>query len=140
VGQEGSSGVMLHAPGNARECEGIDPHTPKGTPTLGVRVPMDSQMFREQLQGSKPNGLKSFLYHWKSIETKMFKMGLHDPFGHLKHKLWLKERPGVKLAVWLPTIKSLASTQFTCMLWAIPTQPCAVVSIFKSYIRVIGMG
>jgi hypothetical protein len=24
--------------------------------------------------------------------------------------------------------------------WAIPTQPCAVVSIFKSYIRVIGMG
>jgi hypothetical protein len=25
-------------------------------------------------------------------------------------------------------------------LWAIPTQPCAVVSIFKSYIRVIGMG
>ncbi len=21
----------------------------------------------------------------------MFKMGLHDPFGHLKHKLWPKE-------------------------------------------------
>jgi len=24
---------MLHAPESARECEGIDPHTPKGTPT-----------------------------------------------------------------------------------------------------------
>jgi len=32
---------MSHAPRSARECEGIDPHTPKGTPTLGVGVPMD---------------------------------------------------------------------------------------------------
>ncbi len=47
--QEGSMGVMSHAPGNVRECEGINPHTPKGTPTLGVEVPMDSQIFREQL-------------------------------------------------------------------------------------------
>jgi hypothetical protein len=29
-------------------------------------------------------------------------MGLHDPFGHLKNKLWPKERLGVKLVVWLP--------------------------------------
>jgi hypothetical protein len=29
----------------------------------------------------------------------MFKMGLHDPFGHFKYKLWLKEGPGVKLAI-----------------------------------------
>jgi len=27
----------------------------------------------------------------------MSKMGLHGSFGHLKHKLWLKEGPGVKL-------------------------------------------
>jgi hypothetical protein len=33
----------------------------------------------------------------------MFKMGLHDPFGHFKHKLWPKEKPGVKLPIWLPT-------------------------------------
>ncbi len=95
MGQEGSLGVMPHAPGNARECEGIGPHTPKGIPTLGVGVPVDSRMFREQLQGSKPNGLKSYLYHWKS----MSKMGSHDPFEHLKHKLWPKERSGVKLAI-----------------------------------------
>jgi hypothetical protein len=42
AGQEGSPGVMLHALESAKECEGIDPHTPKGTPTLGVIVPMDS--------------------------------------------------------------------------------------------------
>jgi hypothetical protein len=55
--QEGSPRVMSHAPGSARECEGIGPHTPKGIPTLGVRVPMDSRMFKDQLQGSKSNGL-----------------------------------------------------------------------------------
>jgi hypothetical protein len=42
----------------------------------------------------------------------MSEMGSHDPFGHLKHKLWPKERSGVKLAVWLPTTKSQESTQF----------------------------
>jgi len=26
-------------------------------------------------------------------------MGLHEPFGHMQHKLWQKERSGVKLAV-----------------------------------------
>jgi hypothetical protein len=30
-------------------------------------------------------------------------MSSHDPFGHLKHKLWPKERVGVKLSIWFPT-------------------------------------
>jgi hypothetical protein len=42
----------------------------------------------------------------------MSKMGLHDPFGHLKHKLWPKEGPEVKLAISLPTTKSQESPQF----------------------------
>jgi hypothetical protein len=29
----------------------------------------------------------------------MSEMGSHDPFGHLKHKLWPKEGMGVKLAI-----------------------------------------
>jgi hypothetical protein len=37
-------------------------------------------------------------------------MASHWPFGHLQPKLWAKERPGVKLAVWLPTTKSREST------------------------------
>jgi hypothetical protein len=41
----------------------------------------------------------------------MFEMGLHDPF-QLKHKLWSKEGSGVKLPIWLPTIKSLESPRF----------------------------
>jgi hypothetical protein len=37
-------------------------------------------------------------------------MASHEPFGHLQPKLWAKEGPGVKLAVWLPTTKSWEST------------------------------
>jgi len=36
-------------------------------------------------------------------------MASHWPFGHLSLKLWAKEGPGVKLVVWLPTIKSRES-------------------------------
>ncbi len=50
-------------PENEKKCEGMNPHSPKGASTLGVGVPVDSRMFRERLQGSKPNGLKSYLYH-----------------------------------------------------------------------------
>jgi hypothetical protein len=42
-------------------------------------------------------------------------MGLHDPFGSFTHKLWLKERSGVNLAIWLFTIKSQKSPWFPCI-------------------------
>jgi hypothetical protein len=42
-------------------------------------------------------------------------MASHEPFEHLQHKLWSKERPGVKLAVWLPTTKSQESTRLRCV-------------------------
>jgi hypothetical protein len=45
----------------------------------------------------------------------MSKMGLHDQFGHLKHKLWPKEGSKIKLAVWLLTIKSQESPRFRCV-------------------------
>jgi hypothetical protein len=43
----------------------------------------------------------------------MSKMGSHDPFGYLKHNLWSKERLGVKLPIWLSTIKNWVSPWFT---------------------------
>jgi hypothetical protein len=42
-------------------------------------------------------------------------MGSHEPFGHLQHKLWWKERLGVKLLVWPPTTKSWKSTRPRCV-------------------------
>jgi hypothetical protein len=34
--------VTFHAPGIVKECEGMNPQTPKRTPTLRIGVPMDS--------------------------------------------------------------------------------------------------
>jgi hypothetical protein len=55
AGQEGSPRIMMHAPENARECEGIDLHTPKGTPkgtpTLGVGVRWTSKCSERNCKG-----------------------------------------------------------------------------------------
>jgi len=59
--------------------------------------------------------LKNSLYHWKYLGTKMSEMGSHDPFEYLKYKLWLKEKSGIKLSIWLPTIKSWELPWFTCV-------------------------
>jgi hypothetical protein len=88
------------------ECERMNTHTPKWAPMLGVGLPMDFRIFKKQFQGSKHIGLRSFTYHWKDLGTKMSKVSLHDRFGHLKHKLWPKERPRIKLTIWLMTTKS----------------------------------
>jgi hypothetical protein len=45
----------------------------------------------------------------------MSKMASDEPFGHMQHKLWSKERPGVKLAIRLPTTKSRESTWSRCV-------------------------
>jgi hypothetical protein len=39
----------------------------------------------------------------------MSKMGSHNPFGHLKHKLGPEKGSGVKLVISLPTTKSQES-------------------------------
>jgi len=62
-GPRGSSGITSHTPGNVRKCEGVNPHTPKATPTLGDGVPVDSRNFKERFQGTKFNGLSHSLYH-----------------------------------------------------------------------------
>jgi hypothetical protein len=52
-----------------KKYEGMNPHTPKATPTLGDGIPVDSWNFRKRLQGSKLNGLGRSLYHWKALGT-----------------------------------------------------------------------
>jgi len=44
-------------------------------------------------------------------------MPSHWQFGHLQPKLWAKEGPRVKLAVWLPTTKSRESTSSQRPIW-----------------------
>jgi hypothetical protein len=69
AGQKWSSRITSYAPRSVGKCEGLNLHTPKLAPTLGVKVSMDSQIFREQLHGSKPIRSKISLYHWKIIGT-----------------------------------------------------------------------
>jgi hypothetical protein len=99
-------GSHIYTLGSARKCEGISPHTPKWIPILGVGVLMDFWIFIKQFEGSKLIGLKISLYHWKFLKNWMSKMGLHDPFEYLKHKLWPKEGSGIKVSIWLLTTKS----------------------------------
>jgi hypothetical protein len=51
----GSSGVTPHALGSVGKCEGMNPHTPEATPTLGDGVLVDFQFCRGRLQG--PNSM-----------------------------------------------------------------------------------
>jgi hypothetical protein len=73
TGQEGSPIVTFHCLGSVGECEGMNLHTPKWAPILGVGVLMDSQIFKEQLQGSKTIAMKSSLYHWKFLYRSYLK-------------------------------------------------------------------
>jgi len=42
VGQKGSSGVTSYVLESVGKCEGMNLHTSKWAPTLGIGVPMDS--------------------------------------------------------------------------------------------------
>jgi hypothetical protein len=106
VGQEGNPTITFHPPRCAKQCEGMNLHTPKWTFIL------DFWIFKGWLQGSKLIGLRHSLYHRKALGIWMSEMGSHDPFGHLKCKLWPKERSRVKLA----TTKSWESPRFPCVL------------------------
>jgi hypothetical protein len=94
------------------KSEGMNPHTPKWTPMLGVGVSNGFPNFQNAIAGVKTHHLIELFVSWKIIEAQMSKMGSHCPFGHLKHKLWPKERSGIKLAIWLSTSKSRESTRF----------------------------
>jgi hypothetical protein len=47
--QKWSQGVTFHTPWSVGECEGMNPHTPKWAPILGIRLQMDSRIFKEGL-------------------------------------------------------------------------------------------
>jgi hypothetical protein len=67
--KNGRSGVKSGTPGSVGKREGVNPHTPKAIPTLGDGVPVDSQNFRDQFEGSNLNGLWRSLYQWKALEA-----------------------------------------------------------------------
>jgi hypothetical protein len=45
----------------------------------------------------KTHCIEAFFISLENYQSVNVKNGLHEPFGHMQHKLWQKERPGVKL-------------------------------------------
>jgi hypothetical protein len=58
--QEGSPGIMLHAPRSARKCEGIDSHTPKGNSHFGSWSPSGLLNVQRAIPGVKTQWIKEF--------------------------------------------------------------------------------
>jgi hypothetical protein len=98
---------------------GVPKSVREWTLTLPSELPcweLDSQWTpkssKRDYKGQNPSLWRVFYIIGKLLKCKYLKLNLHCPFGHLKHKLWPKERSGIKLTVWLLTIKSQESTQF----------------------------
>jgi len=56
-----------------REFEGMNPHTPKWTPTLVIGIPMEFQIFFKVFKGQKLIGSKSSLYIKKLLKLGCLK-------------------------------------------------------------------
>jgi hypothetical protein len=73
TGQKWNPGITFHAPGSVGGCEGMNAHTPKWAPTLGVIVPMDSQIFKEQFRGQNSLDWKAPYTIGNILERKCLK-------------------------------------------------------------------
>ncbi len=58
AGQEWSSGITFHAHGSVGKCEGMNPHTPKWAPTLGLKSPDGLLNFQRAIIGVKSHWIE----------------------------------------------------------------------------------
>ncbi len=96
----------------SRECRKVwkdEPSHSQVSSHFGSRSPDGFPNLQRAILGVKTYWIEKFLI---SLESSW--ISSHDPFGHLKHKLWPKEGPWVKLAICLLTIKSWELPQFPC--------------------------
>jgi len=68
-------------------------------PKWGLGSPPRLLKLQNSIAGVKTPHIWAFFISLESYQSVHVEMGLHDPFGHLQHKLWQKEMPRVKLAV-----------------------------------------
>jgi len=94
-----------------RKCE-VATHTPENGTWESSKTLENSE---RDCRGQNTSYWSVFYTVGKVLKCRLSKMASHEPFGHLQHKLWSKERPRVKLAVWLPTTKSRESIWSWCV-------------------------
>jgi hypothetical protein len=73
-------------------------HTPREF-HFGNWSPSGLPNLQRAIAGVKIQCLEEFFISLESSRNVDIKMGSHRQFGHLKHKLWPKEGPRVKLAI-----------------------------------------
>jgi len=84
------------------KCENAT-HTPKSGKMESTGTPKNSE---DNLRGQISSPWCVLYINGKVLKCRCPKWS----FGYLQPKLWAKEGPGVKLPIWLPTIKSREST------------------------------
>jgi hypothetical protein len=90
------------------------------SPTLGkvgIWSPPGLPNVQSSTEWPKTSCIGVFLVSLESSWNVDIENGLALPFGHLQPKLRAKEGSGVKLPVWLPTIKSWELTSSRCPIW-----------------------
>jgi hypothetical protein len=84
-------------------------------PKLRLRSPPRLPKLQSSITGVKTPCIGVFFIPLEKYQSVDIENGLAWAIWHLKHRLWQKERPGVKLAVWLPNTKSRESTWPRCV-------------------------
>jgi len=84
-------------------------------PKVGTWSPPGLSQFQSSIAEVKTPRLEVFFIPLKRSWSVDVENGLAWTIQTLQHKLWSKERPGVKLAIWPPTIKSRESTRPRCV-------------------------
>jgi len=113
-GPRGSLGVTPHVLESVRRCEGVNPHTPKATPTWEMESWWSPKFSKGNCRGQNSMAWSVPYIIGKLLKRRCLKW-VHITHLHIWNMLWPKEGLGVKLAVWLPTIKSRESTRFPCV-------------------------
>jgi len=84
-------------------------------PKVGIWSPQGLPQFQSSTTEGKTLRLEVLFIPLERSWSVDAKNGLAWACGHLQHKLWAKEGPEVKLAIWLPTMKSRESTRSRCV-------------------------
>jgi hypothetical protein len=79
-------------------------------PKVGTWSPLGLPKTQSSIVRVKTPRIEVFFISMERSWSVYVQNGLVWAIGHLQPKLWAKEGPGVKLAVWLPTTKSRKST------------------------------
>jgi hypothetical protein len=72
-GPRKSPGVTSHTLGNVGKCEGVNPHTPKATPTLGDGVPWTPKISKSDFRSQNSMACCVLYIIGNLLERKFFK-------------------------------------------------------------------